>query len=415
MAEINQRRSNTLTDRYDVESQGGEAWWQPTRRALITVVFALTATLILWTSGDGLGALRISDSTEYAISAARVIEGSGYTVGLDGRSHPPRYAPGFPLAFLAPVYLIAGTSELGQGIYAVLASGVLVLLLLRWLCRRCLSDGVEVAAWLALAIVAALRSFRETAEFILADVPFLLTGVVACVAFVEAWRHRGVRWFLIGGLATGLAFSIRLTGLAFVMPFVVAAWHHRKKSPWPIVAVVAPVAGSVVAVALYNASTFGSPTFTGYEYWLGAEPQLLRLGIRRVRWSLFGLLLPFTAGPFGSGIWTPTRAVMALVMIVPGALGFACRLRRPEVWERTRPVLIFLILGAMPVTVFHLFFPAHSRYHLLAQVLWFTLGSVWVTALVVPRIRGLSSLVAAGAVTMSLGAFGPWSGSERSP
>jgi hypothetical protein len=382
-------------------------------------VFASIATLILWTSGDGIGPLRISDASEYAISAARFIEGDGYTLGLDGRSYPPRYPPGFALAFLAPVYAIAGTSELGWGIYAVLVCGVLVLLLLRLFCQRCLSgDGFEVAAWLVLAVVTAMRSFRETAEAILSDLPLLLTGIVACVAFVEAWRHGRARWFLIGGLATGLAFSIRLTGLAFVMPFIVAAWHHRKVGAWPLVAAVGPVAASVVALALYNDSTFGSPTFTGYLYWLNAVPEKLTPSISRVSRGLFALLQPFTVPPFGlSGgpLWTPTAAGLALLPLVPGALGFVCRLRRPDVWERTRPVLIFLVLGAMPITVFHLVFPTNSRYHLMSQVLWFALGSVWLTALIVPRLGRWSSIVPAVAVTMSLVAFGPWSAEEGPP
>lgn len=388
-------------------------------RAWIALAFGCAAVAILWSSPDGVRPLLISDASEYATSAARFVEGEGFTIRVDGVAHPPRYPAGFPLAFLAPLYAAGGTDALGRGVFAVLASGVAVLLLLRWLCRRCLStDRAELAAWGTLAAVAALRAFRLSAESIMADLPLLLACGVACLAFVEAWRNGRTRGFLIGGLAAALAFSIRLTGLAFVLPFAFLAWRRRKRGTMPLVAALGPVAAAVAAIATYNTATFGSPVFDGYSYWLGAAPEVTGLAVSRMGRGLFALLMPFTPSAYGArpgALWNPAAAVVSLLILAPALPGLVCRARGAAVWERTRPVLVFLALGALPITVFHLVFPADSRYHLPFHVLWLTLGCIWTAALVTPRFRAAASVVVAGAVAAVLAAFNPWADPDREP
>lgn len=361
-------------------------------RTTSLLLLLLVTAALLARSSEMAAALPVSDSVEYAVSAARLVAGEGLTVAVDGVAHPPRYPPGFPVLFVAPwAWLFDG--DLGAGVYAVWLSALVVL----WCLGRLLADASDeaglVAAWLALCLVLQVHFFRRNAQEVLADMPLLASSLVA----LEVYRRRpvvGHGALLLGGVATAVALSMRLTSLALALPFLLALLRSPRRSrPLPWLCLGLPIVCVVVVLVVHAQVTFGSPFATGYAYWLEPEAYLPRFD--RIGRNALEMLHPFE--PYHARRSLLASGLGPLALVAVAALGALCARHRRHTWQRTRPALVFLLAGFGPVALFHLVYPfASSRFFLLPHVVLLSLGAVWGLDLLGQRARRVVAVGAAG-------------------
>ena len=83
------------------------------------------AVIILFRTAYNASDLEIvPDSVEYTVAASRLVTDQSYTIVMDGRSWPPRYAPWFSMLVIAPAYLIFG-NEPGNAVFPILFASLL--------------------------------------------------------------------------------------------------------------------------------------------------------------------------------------------------------------------------------------------------------------------------------------------------
>jgi 4-amino-4-deoxy-L-arabinose transferase-like glycosyltransferase len=168
--------------------------------------------------------------------------------------------PGYPAMILAGHGLVRALGR-GEGVdgwvlAARLATGLCGLLAVGagWLFARRLFD--RRAACVSGLLLAGLPLFRRNAADAMSDSPhllFLLLAAWAAVAGLRSWR---ARWFLLAGVAGGLAYWVRPEGL--LVPAVTATCvllafvrRPRPKAPTAAVCLAALVASSVALSAPY--------------------------------------------------------------------------------------------------------------------------------------------------------------------
>jgi len=339
------------------------------RTALLLLLVLLLGGLSLWRSPFSASDLAIvPDSVEYAVGAQRLASLGRYDLEIEGVSLPPRYPPWFSALVLAPAYLLF-PDELGIGIVPVLALALAALGAAFCLGHRLSGDFGAVAAALALA---SFGEFRRLSREIMSDVPALAFGLFACALYARM-RRAPVRTADHGlaGLLCAAAFALRLELGALLLPFA-ALLGRRREGGWRRAALlVAPAAAVALATALYNHATFGSWARTGYHFWVPLRADY------RALW-LSPSFLPANLVSLASA-W-------GLAVLGLGGLGAASLL-----WRRSpavRPVLEFLLLGALPGSLFHLFFffPL-LRFHLLSLAILCALAGAGLAALLPEAAR----------------------------
>jgi hypothetical protein len=184
---------------------------------------------------------------------------------------------------------------------------------------------------------------------ILTDAPAAALVLWGCILYSRMRRgdERTGAW-CTAGLLCGFAFALRLELLALTLPFAMHALRVGRQLLLRATLLLAPSAAIAAATAIYTHATFGSWTRGGFHFWcpipydyfpLVLSPRFVPANAATLL-SFWGL----TAIGFSSlGIWWLVRSNAAAV----------------------KPVLAFLVLGALPGSLFHLFyFYPHVRFHL---------------------------------------------------
>jgi len=239
----------------------------------LVLLVALVAGAALAFPAGWLGDIQPApDAVEYAVTAQRLAAGAPFALPWPGGAYPSRYSFGFP-ALLVPAYWLPGAT-LRSGLYAVIALAVVAIALVYLLGRRLLGRPGGLIAALALLLLPAYLGWSraimsETATVALvAAAALLLHAACSCV-------HTGRRdLFLCGaGLLAGVALLVRLNNVALLGALVAGGLvgiGPRRALPRAALALGLGPACALVALALYNAQTFGGPLATGYRYWVPA-------------------------------------------------------------------------------------------------------------------------------------------------
>ncbi|MBU0755799.1 MAG: hypothetical protein KJ645_11710 [Planctomycetes bacterium] len=316
-----------------------------------------------------------SDAIEYAVSARRLVTNGTYDLMLNGMSHPPRYSPGFSLLFLTPVYWLNG-DHFGYGIFSVFACAVIVLVILWYICRRLLQEGWRgiAAASVILFCLTITPFYLVRAREIMSDIPLIALSLIALILYRRAWKRAVWFDFLFAGLLTAALLWIRITYLSVVTPFAFLVLRDLKKIEVKnLIALIGPVSLGVGGLLYYNMTTFGDPFFTGYQYWLA--PRGYALNIRYFWPNLVALANPFLM--FTSTDLSPKELIGPVFLIGVLIVCVLCRKRKPRLWAEVSFILHFMSMDALPIFVFHLFYPWHTvRFVLLFYTLIYLLGSV---------------------------------------
>jgi hypothetical protein len=235
-------------------------WTSRSRLAiLLTASFAVVTTalvvgVVLTAEPRTLDQQPFPDSHEYADAARHLAAGEGYlTTVHDNLAQPPRYPPGFSL-LLVPFAAFGGTypgSILGAtrwlGVVYVLGAAAAA-----WLV------GGPIAAGFAAALVGTAPFAIESASLVMADA--LVTAITVLVAGLL--QRRTLPPAAVAALLTGGLGLLRLSALAAVPALVLSlpTGLFRRTAAYLL--------PGIVALAVFQWATFGSPLRTGYDYWL---------------------------------------------------------------------------------------------------------------------------------------------------
>ncbi len=363
-----EERGQALTDpraRAAVVPASGEG--RATRLLLLLVL--LLAGWALWRSPWSASNLAIvPDTVEYAIAAQRLATVGRYDLEIEGGSYPPRYPPWFSALFLAPAYALA-PGELGIGIVPVLVLALGAVGAAFALGRRLSGVWGAVAAAVTLAC---FGEFRRLSREIMSDVPAMTFGLWSCALYVRMRQGPGrTADHVLAGWLCAAAFSLRVELASLVLPFAALVLWRGERVWLRAALVLAPAALVAAATALYNHVTFGTWARNGYHFWLPVPcdyPALL-LSPRFLPENLARFASPWGLGPLGLG-----------------GLGAWRLLRRGS--PAVRPVLGFLLLGALPGSLFHLFFFFPTlRFHLLSLSVLCVLAAAGLVTLLPERLR----------------------------
>lgn len=183
-------------------------------------------------------------------------------------------------------------------------------------------------------------------------------GILRASLMADTTRHAALRWLFISGFAAGLgvatksALAVALIAPALWVLWLAWRWPHEsvRGSLFVCVAWSAPVAGWLAAIALYNATRFGSVLETGYGDEAGAYTTPLLTGF-------YGLM----ASPGRGLLWYAPPLLLSLA----GAFWF----------RRRSAALALVILGTFVATL-----ALYSRYYA-----WHG-GGVWSPRFLVPLL-----------------------------
>jgi 4-amino-4-deoxy-L-arabinose transferase-like glycosyltransferase len=237
----------------------------------LVLLIAVVAVAALAFPAGWLGDIQPApDAGEYAVTAQRLAAGASFALPWPGGEYPSRYPFGFS-ALLAPAYWLPGAT-VRSGLYAVMALAAVAIVLVYLLGRRLLGrPGGLIAALTLLLLPPYLGWSRaimsETATVALvAAAAFLLHA--ACASMTT--RRRDLLLFG-AGLGAGVALLVRLNNVALFGALVAGGLvgiGPRRITPRAALALAVGPACALLALALYNARTFGGPLATGYRYWV---------------------------------------------------------------------------------------------------------------------------------------------------
>jgi hypothetical protein len=248
-------------------------------RALSVGFAVLSTAMVLWlvltTPPRGMEEQPFPDAHEYADAAQHLLAGDGYVTTVHAEiasPQPPRYPPGMSLV-LAPFVAFGGafprsvlSATAWFGVAYVLAAAITA-----WVI------GGPTAAGLTAVLVGSAPFAIESASLVMSD-----ALVAALTVVMAALLQRRMAW-LAALLAGGLVL-LRLSA-ALAIPAVVLAGvacpraqrgedvRHDVRSSTAWLAHRAARVGlfvlpGLIALAIFQWTTFGSPLRTGYDYWL---------------------------------------------------------------------------------------------------------------------------------------------------
>lgn len=190
------------------------------------------------------------DAQEIADATKQLVSGNGYVTYVhENERHPPRYLPGFSLA-LAPFAILGSDypANVQRGATAYAALYVLLAAIVAWSLKG------STAGALVAILIGVSPFARAEASLIMSDA--LAAGLsVLLVTLIQRPTTKRVTW---AGALAGALVAVRLPMIAML---VVLPHALRKR-------VLLCAAPPLVALALFNFGTFGSPLKTGYDYWL---------------------------------------------------------------------------------------------------------------------------------------------------
>lgn len=228
----------------------------------------VTSLAVLWITPYDASNLGISDSVEYSVGAERMLHEGSYSLSIEGRTYPPRYAPWFSALFIAPAMILTGVT-LGNAIWPVLLCGLLGVACAFCVGRRLSGTWGGILAAFTLLLD---PGFRYFSKFPMTDVPAaVLTLIVLAYCLVErsAKDARNLSFVPIGVLCSILV-SLRMTAAVILLPTLVCAFFSptKKDKVKRVVAILAPVSFMYAMQVVYQTVTFGAPFRNGYEFWV---------------------------------------------------------------------------------------------------------------------------------------------------
>ncbi len=206
------------------------------------------------------------DAHEYINAAYRLAHGHGYTTTVRDNPYsphihrainPPRFPPGTSL-LLAPFVLVGqfpGNIEFGARLL-----GIALVFAVGW-------AAYSLAGWYA-ALPTAL--IAATSQFLLVNNRIVMSDVAAALLMVVCLplMKLGTRWSMYTlGFVAGYGLVVRESGVIIVASvLIVISGRNRLR-------VAIGALPPMLALAIFNWSTFGAPWRTGYDYWLGNFPE----------------------------------------------------------------------------------------------------------------------------------------------
>lgn len=355
-------------------------------RLVVPLLVIVLAGVLLYRSPWSASGLEIvPDSVEYAVVAQRFATLGRMDLSINGVSYPSRYPPWFSV-LMAPFYALAPHSP-GIGILVVLAFAFAGLLAAYAIGRRLAGEWGGVAAALFLMTY---RGYAAMARLIMTDVPAVALGLIGCSLYLRMRERAAVRDYLIAGLIAAGAMALRNECIVYLFPFLALALSRKERRLVNLAALLLPGVCIAAATGLYNLHAFGDWRRTGYQYWLPLpyDYRQLVLSPRYLQINLDML-----------------KAKQVLYAVALGSVGTVLLWRQRS--AELRPILLYLALAALPLTLIHLFYfyPAY-RFHLLGLSLCCILGGAGLATLVPETLKRptwlLPALLAAGAVVVLL-------------
>jgi hypothetical protein len=272
-----------------------------------TLAVAFFAILALYIPISWIGDLGpVPDAQEYAITARNLAHGGSYTISLLGSHYPPRYPFGFP-ALIAPAYWLPGPT-LANGIYAVVAFGVLAAVLAYRLARLV---GGYLAGAVAVIVLLALPQYQLWNHELMSETASAALTVAAALLLYHAAAtgdQKRRRAFITSlGLVCGIAILVHVTNVALpiaalialladprrlqprseylgqggpgghpqgnaptgvTIPEVSRRWSTHRRLVADMVALAIGPLAAIACLGIYDKVTFGSFGRTGYAFWV---------------------------------------------------------------------------------------------------------------------------------------------------
>jgi hypothetical protein len=343
----------------------------------LCLLLALAATTIRYyhTPFEASALNLVPDAVEYAVGAHRIATVGEFNLAWNGQTYPSRYAPWMSL-LLAPAYLIA-PDELGAGVYVMLGFCLLTSASAYLAGKALAGTAGGCAAAGALLLHDGLAVFGG---YMMTDLPSTALGLSAVAWLI--WRRAGgtPRFgdYVLVGVFVAVAYGLRQTALAFVLPPLLLAWTGPKgrARAIAIAALVLPVIAIQLATWGYQYRTFGDPFRNGYQYWCP------------VPYDYPGLTF---SGAYVAGNASMLLHTDTLVPAVVGVVGMMGLLwRRPSGWGFA---IFAAVAVVVPTTVFYqfYFFPS-VRFYLTLIEFGLAFGAAGVAAMLPPRLRSSTAV-----------------------
>jgi len=362
------------------------------RTALALILLLAVAFFALFESPFTASNLTIApDSVEYSTAAWRLVHEGRYAVTINGDAYPPRYPPGFALLALVPVYQILGQDP-GNGIFGVLFWSLVGVAAAFAVGRRL---GGLPSGLLAGAAVLLLPDYRQYSQMIMSDATCTAMTLVLLFVYLRlSAAPRNWRGWLTAGVISALAASIRPTALSAILPFLFLALHTspRRRSLSSGILFSLPILLFAVPQMIYNLRVFGSPFRSGYQFWCPVPYDFLHLtfGISNLRSNAEA------AWQSGLVILLAIVTIMFLVLRRSAQTGDEQSVARDD-------SLRFILLTAVPLTLFHLlYFYPETRFFLPATGLFAAVAGAMLGILLQRASDRSAVAVAAAAIVLVL-------------
>ncbi len=236
---------------------------------LIIVAVILGALALRYVNPYYLADLPIvPDSSQYAIGGYNLAQSDGYHIFINDLRLPPQYPPGLPL-ILAPFYRLTG-AELHEGIYVILAFGLLSILITFLFTRGVFGPPTAIIAALLLAVAPSYVGYSQVLISDTVSNTFIIIGL--WLAWLAATRERvaPLLW-IAAGISCGFSATVHLLSGLTLVPLLVACIIKASGRFREIISPLSlAAAGFVIGLSpllIFNQIEFGNIFRSGYDYW----------------------------------------------------------------------------------------------------------------------------------------------------
>jgi Tfp pilus assembly protein PilF len=240
MAERGDRKDKAMTERDQDQRRLAIKYraLENTRRWLrlhypdlvLVVVLLVLASYSCWPDAI-LAGNQYGDSRDYTYPVLHLLQGKGLVDIFNGSKYPPVHNFGAML-MMVPAYLVFGTGNPGNAVYAVTAMALACVCLLYYIAMK-LFDDRAVASVACLLLIAA-EQFRWLAISIMSDIPALFIWLLTIAVLLRGRRLavNGARhernWLLLGLLAGFGACIHPINGLLLIpLAWFITRPHHE--------------------------------------------------------------------------------------------------------------------------------------------------------------------------------------------
>ncbi len=317
------------------------------------------------------------DSVEYSVVAQRLVTQGTLDLSLNGASVPSRYPPWFSLVVLAPLYALNPDFP-GIAVIALIFFAALLMTLVFVLGEALCPQGGGLSAGILVLLFTAVPYW---AQFVMTDVPTLVLGLLAALLYLRLKPETRLTEFWSAGMVCGLAFAFRQAAVFYVLPFLAWTLRRRGNRSVRLFALLLPLIAVEAATLFYNHLVFGEWGRNGYHYWVSQAYDYPNRAFSR-RYVLKNL--------------RSFLSVSTLIVLGLGTWGARTCLSREE-RDPSRRLLLFLLWGALPITLLHLgYFFVDLRFHFALFVTAAILGAAEGTRLFEENRRRVLCLVSLG-------------------